>query len=621
MNSSSGINWSKLLAHPARTKAIDPYFVWADMTRFAGYFSTPPTHTTEVPFLLESTKPSTMPFDTKTVKLRNVLSALVRANTVTRWQMGKARTGSLTFRTLDVTRARAQVVAAVLDDGCPLFNHAYSPSSTSVDPSCVKWLWHQGRTPGRYWQQPGMIGGKQLYGAELDSAAIAKVAKAGDEAARYDALAYLQTHRVPADEVWKSRYHGAAILSLVAGNPAPQSLATGSIGQQNNAKWPTLFVQFPSAEPLDTAGGWLGVRVFDGLQYVLDRAALSYIQPGDGEKPPVPVVACVSYGGLAGPHDGTSMLERAIIALLNANKHLRVVLPAGNGFDRGIHAVAVADNQNAATFRVFVPPDCPHPCFIEVWVPDNVQREITNINVMLQSPSGAAAISLKGPGAVTNADESAGIVLARRVAQGQNGTMILLAVQPTRVSGFVRPNVEPRGQAGVWVITVGGPKICCELHAWIERDDIAARVPRAQQARFVGKVRIPGNALSAEAVIDESSTFSSIANATHKRLYIVGAVCAMATTGPNSVSKYSASGPARAPGGRIGPDYSGRADAAPSLPGVNVYGVRSGDRYRSSGTSIAAAIVARHLLSTIYAGGTPPPAMGSRSPRVATLVP
>lgn len=203
---------------------------------------------------------------------------------------------------------------------------------------------------------------------------------------------------------------------------------------------------------------------------------------------------------------------------------------------------------------------------------------------------------------------------------GHAAEAYLIAIQSTRIHGLNQAAQAAVAPAGVWKISVSAPS--CVLNAWIERDDIVGKVPRDQQARFVGASVEPESAPTAEARVDERSTLSSIANAVHERLYVVGSIYAFPPVVANGVSPYTASGPSIATTNpRVGPDLSARADVAPALHGVVVDGVRSGDTYRSSGTSVAAGIAARYLLHQISMGANLPPRPTLPLPRRGTTVP
>lgn len=594
--STTGITWDPQVL--ALRQPIDPYFVWADITEFAGYFSQAPNGATEVPFLVEKQgNPSS--FDTPQFALKDVGQRLMNSfPKILRWQLGAARSFKRAEIQVSANPEKANCVAAVLDDGCPLFHPCYAETNGDAR---IRWLWHQGiSTPQPHWKAVSVPGTNVVYGAELTPTGISILAKSPiGEDERYRTVRYLTGPSEQSVDGWKNHYHGASVLSQVSGNPSPR-YKLGELGNDPNpADWPTIFVQFPSLEPFDTSGGWLGVRVFDGLRYVIDRAGRGFQLPNE-DKRPVPVVACVSYGGLAGSHDGTSMLESAMLRLLDTNKRLHIVLPAGNAFGRAIHAVAKPNVTKSATFSVFAPPDSPHPVFVELWLPSGTNR--SKVCVTVTSPGGEESIQRSGPGHAAGLGRRFGIVFPYKAPQGMHGTMLLIAMQPTRQNEqAVSPRVDA-APAGVWKIKIESE--CTEINAWIERDDVAGRMPRAQQSRFVddGAVNV---------VIDDDITLSSIANAKSARLHIVGSIYqfkrSVSLPQPliqDEASAYSGSGPARSPSSRAhGPDWSAVSDVSPALTGVICEGARSGDKYRSAGTSVAAAIAARHLLSQLNNSG------------------
>lgn len=618
----TGIDWENELRNGL--KPIDPYFVWAELTGFTGYTTDPALETAKLPFLVESKSGD---FTTPSVELSEVQARLIDDKKVLRWQLGAARLNARPQDERTIKTQQAKVVAAVLDDGCPLFHKSYLRYDATAKKhfSTVRMLWHQGRsfdTTYPIWQKTTGIPQTFEYGVELDpdeldelEIKLQKQVLSEDDA--YEVLDYLLHAGQSVSASWRPRYHGAAVLSQVSGNPSPSARLGNLAVDPDHADWPTVFVQFPSTETYDTSGGWLGVRVLDGLRYAVDRAKRGFRDGEDTD--PVPVVACVSYGGLAGRHDGSSMLERAMICLLNEkeNERVHIVLPAGNAYDRAVHAVAEADLISGTKFNVFVPPDSPQPCFIELWFDKGV--ETAQIQAILKAPDGGW-VTINGVGYEVDVDGRFGAVLAHEVAQSINGTMLLVAIQPTRLAAPQSKNPHKAAPAGVWSIEVKAPG---KVDAWIERDDVTGGIPRAQQSRFIGKEIELSPGFTPEAKISNDDTLSSIANAQHPRLYVVGSVHALYDPGSlcDAVTPYTAAGKNDALGAVVwGPGLSARSDVSPSLRGVVCGGVRSGDTYRSSGTSIAAAIAARYLLTQLSASVTPP-ASTPHKRRVGKIVP
>ena len=90
-----------------------------------------------------------------------------------------------------------------------------------------------------------------------------------------------------------------------------------------------VAVHLPRRGVADTSGSALKVQVLDALHYIVERAG-----------PQADVVVNLSYGTMAGPHDGQHDPREAIDELVaTARGRLTVVLPAGNSYEARCHAV------------------------------------------------------------------------------------------------------------------------------------------------------------------------------------------------------------------------------------------------------------------------------------------
>lgn len=85
-----------------------------------------------------------------------------------------------------------------------------------------------------------------------------------------------------------------------------------------------VFVSVPEPTEGDTTGASGDAFVLDAMHYILHRA-------GSTSR----VVINLSIGAQAGPHDGSSCIERAIAELLASRKDLAIVAAAGNGRSAG----------------------------------------------------------------------------------------------------------------------------------------------------------------------------------------------------------------------------------------------------------------------------------------------
>lgn len=429
------------------------------------------------------------------------------------------------------------------------------------------------------------------------------------------------------DEYFLSRYfsqpprqtHGAGVLGL---------LAPWISGAKGEVKWPEhisglAMVQLPSATVLDTSGGSLAMRVIDGLRYILWQES----RDAAGHATDRPIVTNVSYGIHAGPHDGTSMFERAITEMLDDHPRLHLVLPAGNAARVGSHArralAASGEAGDSATITLQVLPDNGRDTFVEFWVPRGAKVELR-----IRPPGSDKAYKIREGQAKIHFEPDPkdadtprrvhfGAVYAKEVAQGTNGPMALLAIAPTRhvhPSASAGPrglNQQPRsevlGMPGLWELTVHNLKPdAVTVDAWVERDDAAPDVPSgSRQAYF------PDSCCDTVRMHNATpeGTLNGIATFKHDRLHVVGAMRA-----DGVLSNYSAAGRGRPPAARPGPDVVAPADWSGAVPGLLTTGFVQGAIARLNGTSAACAVYARALAKQLGTDPTQPPSASEPEP-------
>lgn len=388
--------------------------------------------------------------------------------------------------------------------------------------------------------------------------------------------------------------HGSAVLDLVAGGSEQQSPEV-------------VFVQLPQPTVEDTSGASLAAHALDGLYHILETA--------DGRD----VVVNLSYGTNSGPHDGTSLFEAAISEMLLRHKNLHLVLPAGNMHLSRTHCSEHVGAGQQRVLRWKVLADDPTDNFMEIWFEEGADFEIR-----VQPPVGPSHVVRRGHAVYWRAGGAAkrsaaelvraGIVFPDHVAQGNHGTMALIAVAPTRrlfdqqLAGLdvtVKTNarsadrsrsVRKRVEAphGVWTITLTNlGTASSRFHAWIQRDD-SAPGGRVSSRGFPGR---QSYFLDSSQSVDPSSTMNGIATLKpQERLRVVGSMRYL----DKGLSVYSAAGPDRGTGDRLeGPDVVTISDYSLNIPGLLVRGMLAGSRVRINGTSMAAAVISglmyRHL--------------------------
>lgn len=378
--------------------------------------------------------------------------------------------------------------------------------------------------------------------------------------------------------------HGAHVLSWMAGQPPytdfgfDADIASGC---------PLMLVNLPDAAVYDPTGRWLGRYVLDGLDYMVDQAI--YIRAKR-------LVVNISWGPQTGPHDGSSLLERALGQRIVLAKQqlldLSIVVAAGNSRESRAHAQFDAD-KGCQSLTWVVPPAGPAPSFLELWWPQ--ATDLSQAQATVQAPDGRL-LELAGAGLVSQPHAHLVIVPHLSAANGMR-PMALLALNPTGDTAQAAPH-------GRWQVSVKGiAGAAGRVHAYVARQTAnlggAYRGPDSylddpsygQQ----GFARRPGPPRLGSWVAREG-TLSGLATAAHAQVY--AAAGAVLSTG--EAAAYSSEGPS-AGGGTRRPDWALPTDETPLLKGLLGAGARSGSVVRLVGTSMAAPQLARLLLN-----GPPP---------------
>lgn len=607
---------------------------------------------------------------------------------------------------------RPRTIVGFIDDGCAFAHGRFTGPDGATR---LRWLWDQDdrRAPTAKWQAVDEL----LYGAELGPQELSAAARLGGPLDPYVSVDYVpvrldaESHttsigtsdpRRPPAAAMLTGTHGTGVMDLAVGWPqAPQRTQAVPAASpregfdrpvqadyDTSATCPLIFVQLPTQTVLDTSGGSLGVHVLDGIHYILERALrVPYLndptrtEPLDVERQDNQVVVNVSFGAIGGCHDGTSILEQAIDELVFVRKRQRlwIVLAAGNANRSRTHSRVDLSPQQAKQFHWYVAPDHPHESYLEIWLPDAErdaarplpEQEVKNFQLRVVPPDGdPLPLAMYGDVQVFVDDTApddlprAGVVFARRVSQGLRGTMVLLAVAPTRIPLAGEPRGRAPGLHGWWRVEVAytpagaATTPTVRIHAWTERNDLVYGNLRPQQAQLWSDEPVPepteftGEALSAihqctppwvtseflPRPLQADSALASLAGSRparkgyeeslrgHGAVVVAGAY--RVTDG--EMSPDSSGGPsrlladtderaelwkalsadaascaafrtsARAGSERVAPDIDAPGDFAPSVRGLRVCGMRDGDRSRVGGTSAAAAGGTRHLADAAY---------------------
>ena len=585
---------------------LDPYLVWAWLTGYRDYLPAGAPRTIAVaieclqgvaalaaaiksakldvalsPFYLATDGcigPETSHYCTATLPVDAVWSLL---GLVDRLELGTAidTTRPFGFPTFLPRQRMAANVVGVIDDFIA-FGHPCFAAPGPALLSRVTHVWSQSSerpdaVDQSQWRAPKDLG----YGYELSSLAGAD----GAGAPTLDEL------RQAYPRVLSRSSHGTPVADLAAGNHRDRKLVTEA---------EIIAVHLPKRTVADTSGGALSVQALDGLRYVMHRAG-----------PSASVVVNLSYGTMAGPHDGSSIFERAVDELIDLREgRLAVVVPAGNAYESRGHAlIELTKAKPSAALNWFMPPDSETPAFMEIWLPE---RAASRVGVKVTDPTGRIIDIPNAPAICADdgrgpSESSFGVVYLKQVANGITGTMILVAVAPTSSKQADRV----LAQAGIWTVTLTASPgaVVKPIHAWIERDDAVHGQPRrGRQSYFIDPgYQMPGQTPTepsdnVQSLVKRRSSFNTIATGANT-MVVGGFVGKSLRSAP-----YTGSGPARA-GQRRGPELQFRCEESPTLHGERAAANGAADSVRANGTSIAAPQFARQIAEWFKTETTLPP--------------
>jgi hypothetical protein len=404
--------------------------------------------------------------------------------------------------------------------------------------------------------------------------------------------------------------HGTVVTSLAVGPwlttsrmSSAEHIPDMTEADDEASRAPLIAVQLDWANVVDTSGGAMNVSVLDALMYMLNRVAAQ-----------AQLTVNISWGTLAGPHDGSSVLEAAIdhLIALKGPDRLQVFIPAGNGYQDLTHAnQTLAPGGEPAVLHWHVQPDDRTQSFLELWLgdPELPEEALQDVSIEVTLPGGRAlepmTVRHAGCWPSTSAPQLA-LIFPRTTALGRRGTCALLALCPT-ASHDAADRLAP---AGVWTVKVKNGRLHpVELDAYVERDDVALGTATGARQSYLldehydisgdidGFVDDPANLTP----LRRSGVFNSIG--TGVRTVSVGGV-RFASSAFDPAARYSPRDPdpdaARLPqrhGVQKVPDTLAVSDESAALWGVLGAGTRSGGVVRLYGTSCASPQVARQQLN------------------------
>jgi hypothetical protein len=486
-----------------------------------------------------------------------------------------------------VEAQRSRVLAASIDHGCPFAHTEFMHEGKTR----LVTLWDQDTNPEfdslKGATPIGFTYGKEIAQSELQSVIESARSQDGsiNETDCYRACGY--------QAMEGELTHGSHVLGRFVGKSyaSRKDISNGqSVDAASQAD--IAFIQLPRDAAKCPSSSAIHRYILDGLRYLRD-----YCKRFGYDRC---VVLC-DYGSYLGPHDGSSLFERALDAFLAESTldsaiKIEIVFPSGNCYEDKLHAVLNLSAGQMNAVEWCLPTDNEAATYAELWVPANDANSVESIEISTVSDTFTWAINHSVTD-LLNGDFGWLTVQFQKQFDGQY--VFTLRAAPTLVAN----NNNVPAPSGKIKITFGVTKDCDEpVHAFTCWGGEVIGFPRRMRQAWWS---IP-QASNGSSAISSSGTLMGSACGTSESIYIVGGYVQSLDPTQRERSDYSSVGPSRT--SRKGPNFVAEADESAAIKGILGPGTRSAIFRNMWGTSVAAPQGARALLNgTLTTNITQPP--------------
>jgi hypothetical protein len=395
---------------------------------------------------------------------------------------------------------------------------------------------------------------------------------------------------------WR-RAHGTHVLDLAAGEEPERDVRNR----------PIVAVQLPSRVVAHTVGDHL-------LDFFLSRAiryVLNAVDKLAGTAVPR-VVINVSFGYIAGPHDGTGVLERLMENRIGRRApHTQIVLAAGNAHASRCHAeIDFAAADVVRLDWILQPNDRTHS-LLQIWLPGEWQKGVDRIRVIVRTPDGRRMRASEAPGSMEALNDGAAELRFIQYWTGDHfRSLFVLSTMPT---DRPEPTAGKTAPAGLWRLRFepNAEPMDGVAHVWVQRDDSLYGYPQRGRQAYVDDETFVvfddrGRRLADDWEPPQPTTpsgvrRSALLNAIASGSSVIAAGGYFDRTG--TMPRYSSGGPNTPPEHPPAskPDALLPSEGSIAHPGVLAAGSRSGGLVAMSGTSVAAPQLTRLVADALAA--------------------